>query len=128
MKKLVTAVMFLALMATRVHAQINAGEQAPEKSLPFTMTPVATFNLSWRIAFLPDGRMLITEKVGPLWLVTQPVSYTHLDVYKRQTTIGWLPRMGLLCSAFTRGTLTWMWPFRWLTGTSCWCMRAITPW
>ncbi len=35
------------------------------------MTQVATFNLPWRIAFLPDGRMLITEKVGPIWLVTQ---------------------------------------------------------
>ena len=35
------------------------------------MTQVATFNLPWRIAFLSDGRMLITEKVGPLWLVTQ---------------------------------------------------------
>jgi glucose/arabinose dehydrogenase len=23
------------------------------------------------MAFLPDGRMLITEKVGPVWLVTQ---------------------------------------------------------
>jgi glucose/arabinose dehydrogenase len=39
--------------------------------MPFTMTQVATFNLPWRIAFLPDGRMLITEKVGPMWLVTQ---------------------------------------------------------
>ena len=35
------------------------------------MTQVTTFNLPWRIAFLPDGRMLITEKVGPVWLVTQ---------------------------------------------------------
>ena len=35
------------------------------------MTQVATFNLPWRIAFLPDGRMLITEKPGAVWLVTQ---------------------------------------------------------
>jgi aldose sugar dehydrogenase len=41
-----------------------------EADLPFTMTQVATFNRPWRIAFLPDGRMLITEKVGPVWLVT----------------------------------------------------------
>jgi glucose/arabinose dehydrogenase len=78
MMKLVTAVMLLALMATRVDAQINAGEQAPEKSLPFTMTPVATFNLPWRIAFLPDGRMLITEKVGHLWVVTREGEKTEV--------------------------------------------------
>jgi len=78
MMKLVSAVMLLALMATRVDAQINAGEQAPEKSLPFTMTPVATFNLPWRIAFLPDGRMLITEKVGHLWVVTQQGEKTEV--------------------------------------------------
>jgi glucose/arabinose dehydrogenase len=78
MMKLVTAVMLLALMATRVDAQINAGEQASEKSLPFTMTPVATFNLPWRIAFLPDGRMLITEKVGHLWVVTQQGEKTEV--------------------------------------------------
>jgi len=52
-------------------AQNNLGRQAAEPSLPFAMTSVATFKLPWRIAFLPDGRMLITEKVGPIWLVTQ---------------------------------------------------------
>ncbi|HWW85961.1 MAG TPA: PQQ-dependent sugar dehydrogenase, partial [Vicinamibacterales bacterium] len=71
MTKLPTAALLLVLASTGANAQINAGEQKPESSLPFTVTQVATFNLPWRIAFLPDGRMLITEKVGPLWLVTQ---------------------------------------------------------
>jgi glucose/arabinose dehydrogenase len=34
------------------------------------MTTVSTFGLPWRLAFLPDGRMLITEKIGPVWLVS----------------------------------------------------------
>jgi glucose/arabinose dehydrogenase len=71
MTKLPFAALLLALASTGADAQINAGEQKPEPSLPFIMTQVATFNLPWRIAFLPDGRMLITEKVGSLWLVTQ---------------------------------------------------------
>ena len=57
--------------AGAAQAQVNIGAQAPEASVPFAMTQVASFNLPWRIAFLPDGRMLITEKVGPVWLVTQ---------------------------------------------------------
>ncbi len=71
MKQLVIAGLFLALAATQVDAQINAGEQKPEPGLPFNMVQVATLNLPWRIAFLPDGRMLITEKVGGMQLVTQ---------------------------------------------------------
>src|SRR4029450_13252595 len=51
----------------------------PESSLPFTLTQVATFSLPWRIAFLPDGRMLVTEKVGPVWLVTQQGAKTQLE-------------------------------------------------
>jgi glucose/arabinose dehydrogenase len=59
------------LVSTAAHAQINAGEHPPISDLPFTMTKVADFQLGWRMAFLPDGRMLVTEKVGPVWLVTQ---------------------------------------------------------
>ncbi len=71
MKRLVIGGLFLALAATHANAQINAGDLKPEASLPFDMTQVAEFKQPWRIAFLPDGRMLITEKVGPMWLVTQ---------------------------------------------------------
>src|SRR5262245_28460325 len=71
MKTLVSAALLLTLVPATARAQVNAGKQQPEENLPFTMTQVATFNLPWRIAFLPDGRMLITEKVGPVWLVTQ---------------------------------------------------------
>ncbi len=59
------------LAATGAQAQVNIGAQAPEATAPFDMKQVASFNLPWRIAFLPDGRMLVTEKVGPIWLVTQ---------------------------------------------------------
>jgi glucose/arabinose dehydrogenase len=78
MMKWLMGAMCLALMAARAEAQINAGEEAPEASLPFTMTPVATFRLPWRIAFLPDGRMLITEKVGGLSLVTPQGAQTPI--------------------------------------------------
>jgi glucose/arabinose dehydrogenase len=89
MKTLPCAAFLSILTWTSAHAQVNAGEQKPEPSLPFTMTQVATFNLPWRIAFLPDGRMLVTEKVGPVWLVTQkgektPVSNVPAVLYERQ--------------------------------------------
>lgn len=72
MKLVKTALLLIfASVALVAWGQVNVGEQQPEASLPFKMTDVTTFEYPWRIAFLPDGRMLITEKVGPLWLVTQ---------------------------------------------------------
>src|SRR5271155_2803623 len=70
-KKLAQAPLLFTLVSMAAWAQVNVGEQKPEASLPFTMSTVATFELPWRIAFLPDGRMLVTEKVGPIWLVSQ---------------------------------------------------------
>ena len=71
MKAFHRAALLLTVVSTTTQAQMNAGELKPEPNLPFTLTQVAEFNLPWRIAFLPDGRMLVTEKVGPVWLVTQ---------------------------------------------------------
>src|SRR5215470_16841404 len=51
-------------------AQVNVGMQKAEDTVPFTMTTTSTFELPWRLAFLPDGRMLVTEKIGPIWLVS----------------------------------------------------------
>ena len=64
MKKLVTGILLGSLLASAAHAQTNAGDQKPDPDLPFTITKVASLDLPWRIAFLPDGRMLVTEKVG----------------------------------------------------------------
>jgi aldose sugar dehydrogenase len=71
MKHLAIAGLCLAAASSVVSAQVNVGEQKSDPNLPFTVTEVTTLRLPWRIAFLPDGRMLITEKVGGLWLVTQ---------------------------------------------------------
>src|SRR5262245_35118496 len=79
MKTLVTAALVVVLVSATARAQVNAGEQKPEADLPFTLTKVAELKLPWRLAFLPDGRMVITEKVGPVWLVTQQGEKTPID-------------------------------------------------
>src|SRR5215213_1404757 len=70
----------LLTLAAAAWAQVNVGAQRPEATLPFKMTTVATFGLPWRIAFLPDGHMLVTEKIGPIWLVSpQGEKIAHLS-------------------------------------------------
>ena len=87
--KLARAALLLSLAVT-AGAQTNVGEQKPEATLPFKMTTVSTFALPWRIAFLPDGRMLVTEKIGPIWLVSPegekiaPLSNTPPVFWQRQ--------------------------------------------
>src|SRR6185369_18064599 len=93
MTKVAKTALLVALLSggayAPVAAQVNAGDQKPEANVPFNMTSVTTFNLPWRIAFLPDGRMLVTEKVGPIWLVTQqgmkmPVDNVPAVLYQGQ--------------------------------------------
>jgi glucose/arabinose dehydrogenase len=89
MKHLAIAGLFLVMAASGASAQVNAGEQKPEASLPFNMEQITTLSLPWKIAFLPDGRMLITEKVGGMQLVTQqgakvPVTGTPAVLWRGQ--------------------------------------------
>lgn len=38
---------------------------------PFSVEPITSFDEPWALTFLPDGRMLVTEKEGNLRVVTQ---------------------------------------------------------
>ena len=42
-----------------------------QDDLPFSVEPVASFDEPWALEFMPDGRMLVTEKKGSLYIVNQ---------------------------------------------------------
>lgn len=68
----VLAASMVALPVPDVSAEsINAGGRKAEANAPFTAIPVAEFDTPWAIAFLPDGRLLLTEKGGKIFIVTQ---------------------------------------------------------
>ncbi len=49
-----------------------------QEPYPFISTPVAEFNEPWALEFLPDGRLLVTEKSGSIQLVTQDGKKTEV--------------------------------------------------
>lgn len=63
-----------AVMATACSAEPGAEQGSPATittaGLPFAVTEVADFDAPWAMTFLPDGRMLVTEKDGRLLLVS----------------------------------------------------------
>jgi len=48
----------------------SAGAQTQDE-LPFDIEIITSFDQPWAMAFLPNGRMLVTEKKGDLLIVTQ---------------------------------------------------------
>jgi glucose/arabinose dehydrogenase len=58
-----------AVCAVDVSSQPASAPQQPA-NLPFNVQVVADFDSPWAMTFLPDGRMLITEKAGTLYLVS----------------------------------------------------------
>lgn len=60
----------IALAGTPAVAADNAERQTGNSGRSFVVQPVATFNFPWRIAALPNGSLLVTEKPGRLFRVT----------------------------------------------------------
>jgi glucose/arabinose dehydrogenase len=58
------------LLATSLTVFAASGALA-QSDLPFNVEPVTSFDEPWAMAFLPDGRMLVTEQKGNLFIVTR---------------------------------------------------------
>ncbi len=62
--------MMRRLLASTLIVLLSVSAQA-QSDLPFNIEAVTSFNEPWAMAFLPDGRMLVTEKKGNLFIVNQ---------------------------------------------------------
>lgn len=81
----------LAAIAMSVFLMVSAEAQS---NLPFDVQTVTSFDEPWALAFMPDGRMLVTEKKGNLLIVGQdgeksrPVGGTPDVAYGGQGGLG----------------------------------------
>ncbi len=73
------ALLALAPAGSRAAASANAGAIPAQHDAPFALQRIAAFDRPWAIAFLPDGRLVLTEKTGRLFLVTQAGAKTAID-------------------------------------------------
>mgnify|MGYP001057099655 CR=1 FL=1 len=72
------ALLTLPLPRATQAASVNAGAIAPDAAAPFAVRNIATFDGPWAIAFLPDGRLVVTEKAGRMFLATQAGAKTAI--------------------------------------------------
>lgn len=61
----------LLLSACGQQATAQGANDGATEDKPFEAEPVAAFDRPWAMTFLPDGRLLVTEKPGRLLVVTQ---------------------------------------------------------
>lgn len=82
-----------ALLLAACHAPGNADAGGQPRAMPappgapFVVTEVATFDAPWAMTFLPDGRLLVTEKGGALKLLDLAAA----DPAQRVGTISGVP-------------------------------------
>lgn len=57
---------------------INAGGREAVAENPFKVQEIAAFNTPWAIVFLPDQRLLVTEKAGHIFLTDQKGKKTEV--------------------------------------------------
>lgn len=71
MRSILTGVVLVPLVAgCAADARQSASAAGQPAGLPFEVQVVADFESPWAMTFLPDGRMLVTEKAGILYLVS----------------------------------------------------------
>jgi glucose/arabinose dehydrogenase len=73
-RPILTAGLLALCISGAGHAQaqsINAGDRQANETRPFQSQTIASFDTPWALAFLPDGRLLVTEKPGAMFLVAQ---------------------------------------------------------
>ena len=58
-------------LLTILTAALAMGSAQAQDNLPFNVTEITSFDEPWAMAFLPDGRLLVTEKKGLLRVVGQ---------------------------------------------------------
>ena len=70
LSSLSTLVLLLGACSAQDGIAATAEAKAPDAlAAPFAITEIASFNEPWAMSFLPDGRLLVTEKSGQLKLV-----------------------------------------------------------
>ncbi|WP_254306145.1 PQQ-dependent sugar dehydrogenase [Sphingopyxis sp. BSNA05] len=79
---------FMASCTNGENAQANGGASTETQALadispvdrkPFETTAIASFDEPWAMTFLPDGRMLVSEKAGKLQLVDAEGKKTEIS-------------------------------------------------
>lgn len=58
-----------AATSTPAYADMSAFEVKGTQGTTLNAKPLAQFDAAWAMTFLPDGRALVTEKTGEIWLL-----------------------------------------------------------